>query len=57
MNKWVLEQIKPGTLLEVKMTKLKLSSFRHIMRRLGSLDKTIVLGKEDSQERKEEEQT
>ena len=35
----VLMQIKPEISLEAKMTKLKLSYFRHIMRRQGSLGK------------------
>lgn len=34
-----MEHIKPETLLEAKMTKPKLSHFRHIMRRQGSLEK------------------
>lgn len=45
MNKWILEQLKSETLLEAKMTKLKLFCLGHIMRRPGSLEKTIVLGK------------
>lgn len=44
MNEWVPEQIKPETSLESKMTKLKLSSFRHILRRQGSLEKTLMPG-------------
>lgn len=28
---WIVEQIKPETLLQAKMTKEKLSYFRHIM--------------------------
>lgn len=42
---WVLEQIKPGTSLGAKMTKLKLSCFRHIMRCQDTLEKTVMLGK------------
>lgn len=45
MNKWFLEQIKPGTSLEAKLAKLKLSYFRHIMRSQRSLEKTVMLGK------------
>ena len=33
MDKWILEQIKPETSLEAKMTKSKLSYVGHIMRR------------------------
>ena len=45
MNKWVLEKMKPETLVGSRMTKLKLSNLGQIMRRLGSLEKTIILGK------------
>ena len=45
MNRWVLEQIKPEISLEAKMTKLKLSYFRHIMRRQGVLENATMLGK------------
>lgn len=44
-NKWVPEKIKPKTSLEAKMTRLKLSYLGHIVRRQGSLGKTIILGK------------
>lgn len=40
-EKWILEQIKLGMLLEVKMTKLKLI-LGIIMRKQGSLGKTIM---------------
>lgn len=43
-NKCILEQIKPETLLEAKMRKLKLSNFGHIIRRQGYLEKTVILG-------------
>ena len=45
-NKWVLEQVKPEISLEANVAKLKLSSCRHILRRQGSLEKTVTLGKE-----------
>ena len=45
MNRWVLEQIKPETSLEAKMTKLKLFYFGHIMRTQGSLENTMMLRK------------
>ena len=45
LNKWVLELINPKTSLDAKMTKLKLSYSRHIMRRQGFLEKTIMLRK------------
>lgn len=43
MDKWVLEQMKPATSQEAKMTKLKLSYFRNIKRKQDSLEKTIML--------------
>ena len=45
MNKWVLEQIKPKTSLEAKMTKLNLSYLAQFMRRQGSREKTIIVRK------------
>lgn len=46
----------PGTLLEAEMTKLQLSYFVHILRRLGSLEKATILrkieGKDDKQEKR-----
>ena len=44
-DQWCLEQIRPEKSLEAKMTKPKLSYFRHIMRRPGSLEKITILGK------------
>lgn len=44
MKKWVLEQIKSETSLEAKITKLKWFCLGHVMRRPGSLEKTIMLG-------------
>ena len=51
----VLEQIKPETCLQAKMTKLKLSCFEHIMRRHGSLQKTILLEKWKAARKKEDQ--
>ena len=45
LNQWVLGQIKPEMLLEAKVIKLVLPYLEHITRRLGSLEKTVVLGK------------
>ena len=44
-DKWVLQQIKPETFLDTKVTEWKLSYFRHIMRKQGFLQKTIILRK------------
>lgn len=43
-DNWVREQINPETLLEAKITKLMLASCRHIIRRRGSLENTIIPG-------------
>ena len=39
-----LEEISPGISLEVMMLKLKLQYFGHLMRRVDSLAKTLMLG-------------
>lgn len=46
-NKYVLREIKAETSLEANMTKLKLSDFKHIIKRRGFWwgEKTIILGK------------
>ena len=41
----ILKEISPGCSLEGLMLKLKLQSFAHLMRRVGSLEKTLILGK------------
>ena len=40
----ILEEISPGCSLEGLMLKLKLQSFGHLMRRIDSLEKTLMLG-------------
>ena len=40
----VLREISPGCLLEGLMFKLKLQYFGHLMRRVDSLEKTMMLG-------------
>ena len=39
-----LKEIKPGISLEGMMLKLKLQYFGHLMRRVDSLEKTLMLG-------------
>ena len=39
-----LEEISPGISLEGMMLKLKLQYFGHLMRRVDSLEKTLMLG-------------
>ena len=40
----ILKEINPGTSLEGLMLKLKLQYFGHLMRRVDSLEKTLILG-------------
>ena len=43
-NQSILKEINPGISLEGLMLKLKLQYFGHLMRRVGSLEKTLMLG-------------
>ena len=43
-NQSILKEIGPGTSLEGMMLKLKLQYFGHLMRRVDSLEKTLMLG-------------
>ena len=43
-NQFVLKEISPGCSLEAMMLKLKLPYFGHLMRRVDSLEKTLMLG-------------
>ena len=43
-NQSILKEISPGCSLEGPMVKLKLEYFGHLMRRLDSLGKTLMLG-------------
>ena len=42
-NQFILKEISPGCSLEGLMLKLKLQSFGHLMRRVDSLEKTLML--------------
>ena len=42
--KSILKEISPGCSLEGQMLKLKLQYFGHLMRRVDSLEKTLILG-------------
>ena len=44
-NQSILKEISPGCSLEGLMLELKLQYFGHLMRRAGSLEKTLILGK------------
>ena len=43
-NQSILNEISPGCFLEGMMLKLKLKSFGHLMRRVDSLEKILMLG-------------
>ena len=43
-NQSILKEISPGISLEGMMLKLKLQYFSHLMRRVDSLEKTLMLG-------------
>ena len=43
-NQSILKEISPGCSLEGLMLKLKLQYFGHLMRRVESLEKTLMLG-------------
>ena len=44
-NQSILKEINPGISLEGLMLKLKLQYFGHLMRRVDSLEKTLMLGR------------
>ena len=44
-NQSILKEISPGISLEGMMLKLKLQYFGHLMRRVDSLEKTLILGR------------
>ena len=44
-NQSILKEINPGISLEVMMLKLKLQYFGHLMRRVESFEKTLMLGR------------
>ena len=48
----ILKAISPGCSLEGMMPKLKLQYFGHLMRRVDSLEKTLILGRIGGQEEK-----
>ena len=43
-NQSILKEINPGISLEGMMLKLKLQYFGHLMQRVDSLEKTVMLG-------------
>ena len=51
-NQSILKEISPGISLEGVMLKLKLQYFGHLMRRVDSLEKTLMLGEIGGRRRK-----
>ena len=51
-NQSVLKEISPGCSLEGIMLKLKLQYFGHLIRRVDSLEKTLMLGKIEGRRRR-----
>ena len=51
-NQSMLKEISPGCSLEGLMLKLKLQYFGHLMRRVGSFEKTLMLGKIEGRRRR-----
>jgi len=52
-NQSILKEISPGCSLEGMMLKLKLQYFGHLMRRVDSLEKTLMLGGIEGRRRRE----
>ena len=50
-NQSILKEISPGCSLEGLILKLKLQYFGHLMRRVDSLEKTLMLGKIEGRRR------
>ena len=51
-NQSILKEINPGISLEGMMLKLKLQYFGHLMRRVDSLDKALMLGGSEGRRRR-----
>ena len=51
-NQSMLKEITPGCSLEGLMLKLKRQYFGHLMRRVDSLEKTVMLGKIEGRRRR-----
>ena len=51
-NQSILKEINPGVSLEGMMLKLKLQYFGHLMQRVDSLEKTLMLGGIEGRRRK-----
>ena len=51
-NQFILKEISPGCSMEGLMLKLKLQYFGHLMQRVDSLEKTLMLGKIEGRRRR-----
>ena len=51
-NQSILKEISPGIFLQGLMLKLKLQYFGHLMGRVDSLEKTLMLGKIEGRRRR-----
>ena len=51
-NQSILKEINPGISLEGMMLKVKLQYFGHLMRRVDSLEKTLMLGEIEGRRRR-----
>ena len=54
-NQSILKEISPGCSLDGLMLKLKFQYFGHLMRRVDSLEKTLMLGGQEEKETTEDE--
>ena len=54
-NQSILKEISPGCSLEGLMLKLKLQYFGHLMQRVDSLEKTLMLGGIGGRRRREQQ--
>ena len=54
-NQSILKEISPGCSLEGLMLELKLQYFGHLMRRVDSLEKTLMLGGIGGRRRREQQ--
>ena len=51
-NQSILKEISPGCFLEGLMLKMKLQYFGHLMQRVASFEKTLMLGKIEGRRRR-----
>ena len=56
-NQSILKEISPEHSLEGQMLKLKLQYFGHLMQRVNSLEKTLMLGKIEGRRRRGQQRT